>query len=136
MPIISDIDFKLKHGDEIKLIGLPNGTKVNVVETNDTADNYSVSASFNETAKQVKNGDQIGTSLVIPSGNTVTMIDSNLISRVAKDDELIITNMLRDVSVTGLLFDTAPFLFITGAGILLFGLYLRNKKDTDIENLI
>jgi hypothetical protein len=136
MPTINDVDFKLKHGDVISLIGLPRGTQVNVIETNDTANNYSVSASFNEVAKQVKNGEQVGTSLVIPSGDTVTMIASNLINTYAKDDELVITNMLRDVSVTGLLFDTAPFLFITSAGIFLFTLYLRNKKETDTDNMI
>ena len=139
---IAGIDFKLKYGDMISLIGLPAGTKVMVTETNDTEDVYSVSAVFNDTAKPLVNSDasKIGSSISIPKNDTASLDTSNNtsypITMELTSDKVIITNTLRDVSVTGLLFDTAPFLFITSAGIFLFTLYLRNKKETDTDNMI
>jgi len=139
---IAGIDFKLKYGDMISLIGLPAGTKVMVTETNDTEDVYSVSAVFNDTAKPLVNSDasKIGSSISIPKNDTASLDTSNNtsypITMELTSDKVIITNTLRDVSVTGLLLDTAPFLFITSAGIFLFTLYLRNKKETDTDNMI
>ena len=139
---IESIDFKLKYGDMISLIGLPAGTKVMVTETNDTEDVYSVSAVFNDTAKNLVNGDstKTGSSISIPKNDTASLDTSNNtsypITMELTSDKVIITNTLRDISVTGLLFDTAPFLFITSAGIFLFTLYLRNKKETDTDNMI
>ena len=139
---IAGIDFKLKYGDMISLIGLPAGTKIMVTETNDTEDVYSVSAVFNDTAKPLVNSDasKKGPSISIPKNDTASLDTSDNvsypISMETSSDKVIITNTLRDVSVTGLLFDIAPFLFITGAGIFLFTLYLRNKKETDADNMI
>jgi hypothetical protein len=139
---IDGIDFKLKYGDVISLIGLPAGTKIMVTETNDTEDVYSVSAVFNDTAKPLVNSDatKVGPSISIPKNDTASLDTSNNtsypISMETSSDKVIITNTLRDVSVTGLLFDIAPFLFITSAGIFLFTLYLRNKKETDADNMI
>ena len=135
---IEGIDFKLKYGDMISLIGLPAGTKIMVTETNDTEDVYSVSAVFNDTAKNLVNSDatKTGSSISIPKNDTASLDASYSITMELNSDTVVITNTLRDVSVTGLLFDTAPFLFITSAGIFLFTLYLRNKKETDTDNMI
>jgi len=135
---IEGIDFKLKYGDMISLIGLPAGTKIMVTETNDTEDVYSVSAVFNDTAKYLVNSDatKTGSSISIPKNDTASLDASYPITMELTSDKVIITNTLRDVSVTGLLFDIAPFLFITSAGIFLFTLYLRNKKETDADNMI
>ncbi len=135
---IEGIDFKLKYGDMISLIGLPAGTKIMVTETNDAEDVYSVSAVFNDTAKNLVNGDstKTGSSISIPKNDTASLDASYPITMELNSDKVVITNTLRDVSVTGLLFDTAPFLFITSAGIFLFTLYLRNKKETDADNMI
>lgn len=124
---ISNIDFKLKHGEMISLIGLPAGTKVTVLETNDTEDVYSVSASFNGNPKNVKNSDnsKTGPAVSIPKNDTASLDDFYLINTMTESDKVIVTNTLRDVSVTGVLLNIAPFLFITGAGILLCILYLR-----------
>ena len=135
---ISGIDFKLKHGEKISLIGLPTGTKVTVSETNDTEDVYSVSASFNSAPKALKNSDdsKTGNSISIHKDDTASLTDSYQVSIVDNSDKLIITNTLKDVSVTGVLLNIAPFLFITGAGILLCILYLRNKKENNTDNII
>ena len=135
---ISGIDFKLKHGEKISLIGLPTGTKVTVSETNDTEDVYSVSASFNNAPKGLINGDssQTGSSISIHKDDTASLTDSYLVNTMTESDKVIITNTLRDVSVTGVLMNIAPFLFITGAGILLCILYLRNKKENNTDNII
>lgn len=135
---ISNIDFKLKHGEMISLIGLPAGTKVIVTETNDTEDVYSVSASFNGNPKNLKNSDnsKTGHAISIPKTDTASLDDYYLINTMTESDKVIITNTLRDVSVTGVLLNIAPFLFITGAGILLCILYLRNKKENHTDNII
>lgn len=137
----SNVDFKLKHKEKISLIGLPAGTSVMVTETNDTNDVYSVSASFdtNVRALELVDGTFGGSVSVVKNGTAKLKEDpdSPLIANTnSESDKIIFTNTLKDISVTGILMNIAPFLFITAFGVLLLVLYMRNKKNERDDNII
>lgn len=135
---LDDINFNLKHGEIISLIGLPAGTKVKVKETNDTDVAYAVSATCDGNAKQVVNSDETksGNSISIEKDDTAEMVEAYSVALKDNSNKIIITNTLRDISITGLIFDIAPFIFITAAGILLFIIFMKNKKKDDTDNMI
>ena len=58
------------------------------------------------------------------------------IQKTDKGDQIVVTNTLKDISVTGLLFNIAPFAFITAAGAALIGLFMKNKKKKGADNMI
>ena len=135
---LGDINFNLKHGEMISLIGLPAGTQVKVKETNDTDVAYAVSAYFDGNKKQVVNSDETkrGESISIEKDDTAEMVNAFEIKSKDDSNKIEITNTLRDISITGLIFDIAPFIFITAAGILLFIIFMKNKKKDDTDNMI
>ena len=137
----SNVDFNLKHGEKISLIGLPKNTVIMVTETNDANDVYSVSASFNGNGKtvQLADGTSGGSVSVVKNGTAKLKEDPASpfkISLNSESDKVVFTNTLRDVSVTGLLMNIAPFLFITAFGVVLLVLYMRNKKNEHDDNVI
>ena len=137
----SNVDFKLKHKEKISIIGLPKNTVIMVTETNDADDVYSVSASFNGIGKPLQLADETSSNSVsvVKGGTAKLQGDSNSpfkISLNSESDKVVFINTLRDVSVTGLLMNIAPFLFITAFGIVLLVLYMRNKKNERDDNII
>ncbi|MCR5600749.1 MAG: hypothetical protein K6G33_08420 [Ruminococcus sp.] len=135
---IPGIDFKLKHGDIINIIGLPTDTKVVVKETNDLSDIYAVSADGNGTALSLKNSDGsvTGSSIQVEKNGTAELVNGFAINTLSQADKLTVTNTLRDVSVTGLIFSIAPFIFLTVAGIILFAVFMHNKRKNKSDNMI
>lgn len=132
------VDFTLKHGQFINVIGIPVGTKVSVKEENNTTNTYAISASGNESPLDLieVNADAEGKSLSILSGSSAMLKVPFSVASESRDDNLVITNTLRDISVTGLIFDIAPFIFITLAGIALLVLCLKNRKKNNAGNNI
>jgi ABC-type antimicrobial peptide transport system permease subunit len=124
------------------IIGLPAGTKVKVTETNDTKDIYSVSVQGNGTPFVMKKGgsdtvNPSNTSVSVGKDETAEMNAAFLIKTLTENgDQIVVTNTLRDISVTGLLFDIAPFIFITATGIILLALYMNGKRKNDAEHKI
>lgn len=53
-----------------------------------------------------------------------------------KSDKIIVTNTLTDISITGLIFEIAPFIFMTAAGVILFIVFLRGRKRNNNNNVI
>ena len=138
---VQGVDFKMKQGDKISLIGLPANTIIMVSETNDTNDVYSVSASFNGTGRQLELSDEtFGNSVSVVKDGTAKLKEDDAspfkISLESASDKVVFTNTLRDISVTGLLMNIAPFLFITAFGVVLLVLYMRNKKNSSDDNAI
>ncbi len=133
---IEGISFELKHGSIISLIGLPAGTKVMVTETNNAEDVYAVSAKYNGNARSLRNSDGTitGNSISIPKNDTAALEAACPIVLETDSDKIIITNTLRDISVTSVLFNAAPFMILAGAGILLVVLYFRNRRDRDSDS--
>jgi hypothetical protein len=136
--VLEGIDFKLKHGDMISLIGLPAGTMVLATEQNDSDPVYSVSVTCNENAKTLvnTNSNVSGNSISVQKGDTAAMEEPFLIKRELESDKVIFVNTLSDISITGLAFDIAPFLFMTASGVFLLVFFLRSRRKTDHNNVI
>ena len=116
---------------------------IKVTETNDTADTYSVSATNlvqptgNTTDKlTLKNGAKTGEALSVAKDETAEMSAALEITKTDKGQKIEFTNTLKDISVTGLFLNIAPFIFITAAGVVLITLFMRNKKKDNSDNMI
>ena len=131
-------DLQLQNGDKILITGLPAGTTIKVTETNDTTDTYTVSATYNNNVQNLKLNDTgtAAASVKVASTEYAEMNAAVAVNSTATKDTIVITNNLKDISVTGLLFSVAPFVFITAAGVVLLVLFMRNKKDSDNKSKI
>lgn len=130
-------NLQLQNGDKILITGLPVGTKIKVTETNNTDDVYSVSATVNSSAVDVKIGEgQPAKSLSAVTGAEVALDAAANVNKTESKDVIVFTNTLKDISITGLLFSIAPFAAITAAGALLLGLFMKNKKRGEDKNRI
>lgn len=134
----SGLDFNLKHDEFINIIGVPGNTKVMVKETNDTNDVYSVSAVGNGTSLNLKKSTDstAKTSVNLANAEIAEMVNSMLINTNDTTDTLVVTNTLSDVSVTGLIFSIAPFIFLTVAGIILLAVFMHNKRKNKSDSMI
>ncbi len=127
-------NLQLQNGDKILITGLPVNTQIKVTETNDTADKYSVSAKDTDSAALPLNGSNSPVS--VDAGSTAAMDSVFAVDNTTALDKIEFTNTLKDISVTGLLFNVAPFAFITVAGAVLLGLFMKNKRNSDSESKI
>lgn len=124
-------DINLKHGESCTITGLPTGTKVKVSEYNNTGDTYTVDVEKNgDTTNKLISGAKMA------KGVTASMSSATDVNRTDQGDVIKFTNTLKDISVTGLLFNIAPFIFITAAGVVLITLFMRNKKKDNFDNMI
>ena len=150
-------NLQLQNGDKILITGLPVNTKIKVTEKNNTADTYSVSATKlkDETANpEVEENEKTsaltlkgekadneetaptGESLSVAKDKTAEMNEALALTKTDEGQKIVFTNTLKDISVTGLLFNIAPFIFITAAGVVLITLFMRNKKKDNSDNMI
>ena len=134
----ADTNLQLQKGDKIMITGLPAGTYIKVTETNDTADTYAVSVSCDDTVQslRVNDTDTTGSSVSVASNQKAEMVNAVDVNTQTNNNRIVFTNTIRDVSITGLLFDIAPFIFITAAGVVLLVLFMRNKKYSDNKSKI
>lgn len=130
-------DLRLRSGDKIVITGLPANTKLKAAETNDTDDRYSVSASGNGSSLTLKDDvNNTGESLAVGNNGTAELNAEYSVQTNSTTDKIVFTSTLRGVSVTGFLFNIAPFVFITIAGVGLLVLVMRNKKSSDSKSKI
>jgi len=135
---VATITGSIKNGETIVITGLPAGTKATVAETNDTNDGYSVAAKHFESSS--KNTEGTATSLTLTksesAGKDVYTAEQIDVDRADTADKVLYINTLKDISITGLLFNIAPFAFISAAGAALIGLFMKNKKNKDADSII
>lgn len=136
-------NLQLQNEDKIVITGLPIKTAIKVTEKNDTKDKYTVSATnlkqptgAGTDAITLKSGTATGTSLPVAGGASAEMNATLELKKTDGNDKIEFTNTLKDISVTGLLFNIAPFAFITAAGALLLGLFMKNRKYNDTDSKI
>ena len=148
--VTASTNLQLRNGDKILITGLPVNTKIKVTETNDTDDTYSVSATKltaegtdvtkaadTEAITLKDNTNATGTSLSVAKKTGTAAMDSELLlNKTNAGQKIVFTNTLKDISITGLLFNVAPFAFITVAGAALLGLFMKNKRNSESENKI
>ena len=128
-------DLQLQSGDKIVITGLPADTRLMAKETNDTDNTYAVSAVGNGNSLTLKDdGNHTDNSLAIGSNGTAELNDEFGIRSFSSTDQILFTSTLNGISVTGLLFNIAPFVFITIAGVGLLVLVMRNRKSSDSKS--
>jgi len=125
----------LGQNDEIVLLGLPEGTKIKVTEKNDTGDIYTASAKGTDNAAvNLKSGTADAAASVAVSPDATA--EMNAVYDIDGTETITFTNSMKDISVTGLLFSTAPFIIITGAGAVLIVMVIRGKKRRNDNEVI
>ena len=143
--ITNNNTLALHKGDKIVITGLPSSTSIKVTEKNDTNDTYTVSATYANTDNATTTQDLLlltgadttgSTSVSVASNATAAMKTESAISKVDSKTTIVFTNTLKDISVTGLLFSIAPFVFITIAGVALLVLVMKNRKNSDNKSKI
>lgn len=127
--------LKLGQNDEIVLVGLPAGTKIKVTEKNDTGDIYTASAKGTDNAAvNLKSGTADAAASVAVSPDATA--EMNAVYDIDGTETITFTNSMKDISVTGLLFSTAPFIIITGAGAVLIVMVIRGRKRRNDNEVI
>lgn len=135
---------QIKDSSSIKYIGIPNGTAVEVYETNDmTGVTYQVTTVANKTGTAETVKDASVTDTTTPT-NAVAQGDSRALTQSTKttftptadkDDDVVHTikvdNNLQLISPTGVTLRVAPYVLILAAGIVLLvlGFKRRTKKE-------
>ena len=122
-------DLKLKHGESFSITGLPKYTMIKVTELNDTPDTYSVSALGNTSPLTLN-------SATPAKGQTAAMTTEFDLDKTTTKDTIAFTNTLKDISVTGIAFTAAPFALMLLAGTFFVGMFMKNRKKDENENVI
>lgn len=131
------IEKTLGNGGTIVLKDIPATASIAVSETNKAANNsaYMVTAKDGETVlinnklmEAGATGTQgfAATAFATISGDTLTK----------KLNETVFTNSAKEISVTGVLFTVAPFAALAGVGTLFAGLFIKNRKRDDSNEII
>lgn len=129
--------LKLANGQFIDIYGIPISatTTVNATEYNDTADTYTVTAKYNNSAVNLDNTNATAetnkASLTVESKKTAFLHTAQTLTGT-QDDAVEVTNNLTSVSPTNVVMRFAPYLFILGAAIVLLVL-MRRRKAQDAE---
>ncbi|MBP3250427.1 MAG: hypothetical protein J6M48_08770 [Ruminococcus sp.] len=64
------------------------------------------------------------------------MNDTFDVDNTSQLDTITFKNTLKDISVTGVAFAAAPFALILLAGAFFFGLFMKNRKKNESDNVI
>ncbi len=135
----------IKSGGQIKYIGIPNGTSVEVYETNTvTGVTYKVDTAVTRatvtttTDNTVVWGDAPQTAVAQAAQKPDYQSTKATITTTADQDDdndytVAITNTLVTISPTGVIIRVAPYALLLGAGAVLFVLSRRGKRKSEEE---
>ncbi len=110
------------NGSSIDLKGIPEGTKVSLVETNNTPDSYKVKA-----GTAANGADLLAEAIVAAGAASGSTAEQTLNAKV----EVYITNTLNAISPTNVVMRFAPYLFILGGAMMLLVASRRRKSDQE-----
>ena len=145
---LSDDDTRgvvfIKDGASVKYIGIPNGTSVEVYETNDmTGVIYQVTTALTGTATKTDNSvswDDKPTVAVAQAAEKEAFqsTKATIATTADKDDDnayaVAVTNRLLTISPTGVSLRVAPYALMLCAGLLLVFFSRRRKANAESED--
>ena len=130
----------LCDGEYITLKDLPYNVKLSVSEKNAAANTveYNVTATdgqtnidLGSTVLQADTTSSVGFAAAMP---IASLNDDGTITQLLS--HTVFTNTYEEISPTGLLFTAAPFAALAGVGTLFAGLFIKNKKREDSNDMI
>jgi len=136
----------LKSGQQIKYVGIPNGTSVEVYETNvatgvtykvDTALTKSTTTTTTDASVSWGPAPSSATSQANPKAAYESTKATIATNADADDDnayKVAITNTLMTISPTGLVMRFAPYALILAAGIVILVIALKHRSKKDDED--
>ena len=136
----ADGGLKLKDGEFIYVYGVPGkeaasstGTTTALVkEFNDTAEVYTVSATYNDTAKQVKTDTAAAAdSVQMKASEKAEYNEAQTLQIASVQDVAVVTNKLNAISPTNVVMRFAPYLFILGGAMLLLFASRRRRSEQE-----
>ena len=132
----------IANGATVKYIGIPNGTKVTVTETNDV-----VGTTYTTTATEKIGSDGTATGVAFADSSTAVLSSDKKTATTDQTDtavyaestaptadksvEIQYTNTLAIISPTGVVLRFAPYLLILGAGIVLLAVSRKGRKEEE-----
>ena len=129
--IATAVETTLSDGQTLEIKGLPANATINVTETNDTPDTYTVSANdekagvlIEETATAKNGANSTEAKAVSNYENETTVLEARLTNTT-------FTNNLNEVSPTNVVMRFAPYLFILGGAMLLLVASRRRKAEQE-----
>ena len=123
------------HTGKITYVGIPTGTTVTIKETNDvtgvTYESHSTNADTEAASKDIATGVDSNTATVNCGATALSAATENHTTTASKQVKF--TNTLKQISPTGIIIRSAPYLLLFAVGAVLFILIRHGKKNEKAE---
>ena len=123
------------HTGKITYVGIPTGTTVTIKETNDvtgvTYESHSTNADTEAASKDIATGVDSNTATVNCGATALSAATENHTTTASKQVKF--TNTLKQISPTGIIIRSAPYLLLFAVGAVLFILIRHGKKNAKTE---
>ena len=133
-PIAGTWNPTIGHTGKITYVGIPTGTTITIKETNDvtgvTYESKSTGADTDAAAKETLPGEDSNVATVNCNATALSAANEN---HTGTSNQVKFTNTLKQISPTGIIIRSAPYLLLFAVGAVLFILIRHGKKNAKTE---